>query len=86
MTARWVRQDLIVVTIAIAGVFGTVTSVLAITDIFSPGAYISHLMMSLYSCYFGLIVLMFELSNSPKVNRCGNAEVLCLLSCQIHYE
>jgi hypothetical protein len=32
-------------------------------------SYISQLMMSIYSIYFGLIVLMFELSNSPKVNR-----------------
>jgi hypothetical protein len=38
-------------------------------NLFHFSLYISQLMMSIYSIYFGLIVLMFELSNSPKVNR-----------------
>lgn len=53
----------------VAGILGAVVAVLDIGELWPPTNYISQLMMCVYCTYFGLLILMFELSNSPKVNK-----------------
>jgi hypothetical protein len=54
---------------AIGGVFGMFSSGFSLEVLTSPSMYIAKLILSLYCLYFGMMILMFELSNSPKVNR-----------------
>ena len=52
-----------------AGGLGAVMSVISVDTLASPFTAASTVCICLYTAFFGIQILMFELSNSPKVNK-----------------
>lgn len=53
----------------VVGVLGGVMSVISVDVFVHPFQVLSTICICLYTAFFGALILMFELSNSPKVNK-----------------
>lgn len=61
--------SLLALLISLSGGFGAVTTLVTLDTLTSPFAVLSTLCICVYTGFFGILILMFELSNSPKVNK-----------------
>lgn len=55
--------------VSVTGVLGGVFSVLSVETLTSPLQVMSQMCICVYTAFFGALILMFEVSNSPKVNK-----------------
>merc|ERR550514_283034 len=53
----------------VTGVLGGVMTVISVDVLTSPLSVLSRMCICVYTAFFGALILMFELSNSPKVNK-----------------